>query len=178
MAILRMSLAVAVSLLLLCVAAFADPVEERCAEQLRKIGRAIADYRKAREKLPGTLGELVPGYLPGTKAIRCPMGRSEGTPGEEVGGDGTEGEFDYSYEMRGVVFDGMASPMGPLPPSDLPGRPWGTERNIMLWLRRYYGDRVPVARCVHHGSKIAPRAPQPHARRTRLPGGDRVEDRR
>ena len=87
----------------------------------------------------------MPGYLPDAAALRCPSLTT---------GDGPAG---YSYRMGSAVAGGLASPPGPAPPSDIPGASWGTERNVTLWLRRFYGNRVPVVRCEHHGSRLAPR---------------------
>jgi thiol-disulfide isomerase/thioredoxin len=122
-----------------------DPGVGRCADRLRTIGRALESYRRDRGKRPDTLAELVPAYLPDAAALRCPSSTT---------GDGPAGD---SYRMGGEVSGGLAAPPGPAPPSDIPGASWGTERNVTLWLRRFYGDRVPVVRCAHHGSRQAPR---------------------
>ncbi len=155
MSILHPSLLMIVSLVGAC--AHVDPQDDRCAAQLRKLGVAINAYRRDRGGLPDRLSSLVPAYIPDSALLHCPEAQLEKAAGGEAVGIGSNASLGYSYEMRGVVFDGMASPPGPIPTSDLPGKAWGSERNINLWLRRYYGDRVPVARCPHHGSKIAPR---------------------
>ncbi len=102
------------------------------------------------------LSDLVPRYLPERASLRCPADHSEnGEPGYNGHAD-PRGGVSYSYELSGAPSGGMAIPPGPPPESDIPGKPWGTERNIRLWLRRFYGDRPPIVRCLHHSDKEGP----------------------
>src|SRR5262249_49060982 len=107
-------------------------------------------------RFPDCLSELVPKFLHDRSSLRCPVDRSRaGEPGFNGHAD-SQGGVSYSYELSGESSGGMAIPPGPPPPSDLPGKPWGTHRNVRLWLRRYYGDRPPIVRCLHHSDRDGP----------------------
>jgi thiol-disulfide isomerase/thioredoxin len=113
------------------------------------INKAIVAYKKAEGHLPDSLSSLVPDYL-SAKDLRCPADRSmAGDPGHDGHAD-PAGGVSYSYETSNAVSGGMAIPPGPPPESDLPGKSWGSERNVRLWLRKFYGDRPPMVRCLHH----------------------------
>ncbi len=62
----------------------------------------------------------------------------------------------YSYEPSNVRSGGMAIPPGPSPESDNPGALCGSHRNVRLWLRKFYADRPPIVRCLHHPDKDEP----------------------
>ena len=127
-----------------------------CRQRLAEIGRAILLYKLAAGRMPDELGELVPEYLPGRAALRCPADRSAGGEPGYGGHADPHGGVSYSYECNGTPSGGMAIPPGPPPDSDIPGKAWGTERNVRLWLRRFYGDRPPVVRCLHHADRDGP----------------------
>ncbi len=94
----------------------------------------------------------MPAYLPDAGALRCP------SAGAAPGAAGREDRWAYAYRLGGAASGGLAVPPGLPPPPDIPGTGWGSERNVTLWLRRFYGDRVPIVRCEHHGSRTEPRA--------------------
>ncbi|MGO9468736.1 MAG: redoxin domain-containing protein [Isosphaeraceae bacterium] len=127
-----------------------------CRQRLGEIGRAITAHNRAVGRLPDALSALVPGYVPDKSSLRCPADRSaSGEPGYGGHSD-PQGGVSYSYETSGAPSGGLAIPPGPPPESDIPGKAWGTERNVRLWLRRYYGDRPPIVRCLHHADKDGP----------------------
>jgi thiol-disulfide isomerase/thioredoxin len=127
-----------------------------CRDLMRGIGRAIVTHKQAEGRFPDALSDLVPKYLPARNSLRCPADRSErGEPG--FGGHADpRGGVSYSYEISSAPSGGMAIPPGRPPASDIPGKPWGTERNVRLWLQRFYGNRVPVVRCLHHSDRDGP----------------------
>jgi len=134
-----------------------DSDRNRCTERLQAISRAIETYRHDQGKLPDHLSSLVPRHFPSMAALHCPADRSAGSPGNEEGHADPTGLVSYSYEMRLIESGGLSSPPGPAPMSDIPGKSWGSERNVMLWLKRFYGNWVPVVRCYHHKTPAGPR---------------------
>lgn len=128
-----------------------DADRTRCEASLKGIGRALDSYRAEHRQYPDKLTDLVPKYLPERKALLCPADTTGGTPGSGFGHRDPKGDVSYSYELNNAVANGTASPLGNPPPSDLGGAGgWGTERNVQLWLKAFYGDRVPSVRCFHH----------------------------
>lgn len=127
-----------------------DHARHECRMKLDgKIYQAINAYKKAEGQLPDSLSALVPDYL-SKNALRCPADRSKnGEPGFD-GHPDPAGGVSYSYEVSNAVSGGIAIPPGKPPESDLPDKAWGTERNVRLWLRKFYGDRPPIVRCLHH----------------------------
>jgi thiol-disulfide isomerase/thioredoxin len=123
---------------------------DTCAAHLRELGRALRAYQVDEGRLPDRLSALLPGYLPDAEMLHCPLDRTAGEPGDSEGHADRSRPTSYSYEARAEPSNGLSDPPGAPPESDLPGRPWGTERNLTLWLRRFYGDAVPIVRCYHH----------------------------
>jgi tetratricopeptide (TPR) repeat protein len=116
-----------------------------CVQNLRSIGRALADYRnKHDDGLPDRLQDLYPKYLKNKTAFHCPADDSEGRPvfrPIEAG----EMPISYLYEMIAEP-DGSGSDMlGPSPTTKNP-----TWREVKMCQRNWFGDRVPVVRCHHH----------------------------
>jgi thiol-disulfide isomerase/thioredoxin len=127
-----------------------------CTANLAKIREALLKHLTAKGSYPNALSALVPKYLPDKSAVRCAGDRSNnGDPGQGGHAD-PAGGVSYSYEISDAPSGGMAIPPGPPPRSDLTSKPWGTERNVRLWLRRFYGDRPPIVRCLHHRDAEGP----------------------
>ncbi len=133
-----------------------DALAAACRQRMREIGRAIIAHQRTVGRLPDALSALVPAYLPDKSSLRCPADHSaDAEPGYNGHAD-PQGGVSYSHETSGTPSGGMAIPPGSPPESDIPGKPWGTERNVRLWLRRFYGDRPPIVRCFHHSDKDGP----------------------
>ncbi len=127
-----------------------------CVDHLQNIDRAIDAHKKAEGRLPDSLSALVPKYLPRKSDLRCSSDRSKGgDPGFEGYAD-PSGGVSYTYEANNAPSGGVALPPGQAPLSDLPGKPWGTQRNVRSWLRKFYGDRPPIVRCLHHSDEDGP----------------------
>jgi thiol-disulfide isomerase/thioredoxin len=127
-----------------------------CQQRIFQIRESLTAYNRAAGRFPDSLSDLVPKFLPDQSSLRCPADRSRAAEPGFNGHADPRGGVSYSYEISGAPSGGMAIPPGPPPPSDLPGRPWGTERNVRLWLRHFYGDRPPIVRCLHHSNREGP----------------------
>jgi hypothetical protein len=137
--------------LIIPTSAYADAAAiETCKQHLRQLHHALLAYQHDHNRLPDALSDLVPRYVSQKSLLHCPDDHTPGEPGHEEGIGDPKQPVSYSYEMSARSSNGLADPFGTPPPTDIPGKPWGSERNLNLWQRRYFGDRVPVVRCYHH----------------------------
>jgi len=108
-----------------------------CVENLRKIYAAIRKYEKDKGKEPDWLSALIPGYLD-EKTLLCPNDASHNSrfyPDPKLA-------CSYCWEFSS----------SPVPPS------WDPTGRMLCrdWKKRqvkFFGDIVPMLRCLHHGSK-------------------------
>lgn len=127
--------------------------KKTCLQHLHTLYRAIIAYKEHNAKLPGHLSDLAPQYLAAGN-LQCPAER----PIDRRRANGkSASDGSYTYEMRSDPFQGLSDPLGKFPGSDLPGQPWGTYRHVNMYYRTFFGDRVPMVRCVHHNAPgVAP----------------------
>jgi tetratricopeptide (TPR) repeat protein len=109
-----------------------------CAANLRTIYEAIKKYERDKGKLPDWLSDLVPDYL-NKEALLCPDDPDYTTiwyPDPKL-------PCSYSYEFSparaGTQYTGGR---------DIGCREWKTQQ------LKFFGDVVPVVRCVHHSPEL------------------------
>lgn len=109
-----------------------------CATKLRSIYAAIKKYEKDKGKLPDWLSDLVPDYL-SKESLLCPDDPEYTTiwyPDPKL-------PCSYSYEFSparaGTQYTGGR---------DITCREWKTQQ------LKFFGDVVPVVRCVHHSPEL------------------------
>jgi AhpC/TSA family len=125
-----------------------------CTHHLRTISRALAAYRRDKGAFPPYLSDLYPRYLSDQRLFHCPADRSPGNPGnKEVVAD-PKLPISYVYTMSIGRPRSYGWALGPLK------NVW-SHRSFTLAQRFYFGERVPVVRCLHHlAGTLAGHAPQ------------------
>ena len=109
-----------------------------CAGNLRKIHAAIKRYEKDKGRLPHWLSDLVPDYL-ASETLFCPDDPDHAT----IWYPDPEFPHSYSYEFSparaGTQYTGGR---------DITCREWKTQQ------LKFFGNVVPVVRCVHHSPEL------------------------
>jgi CubicO group peptidase (beta-lactamase class C family) len=122
---------------------------EQCTRQLQAIGRALAAYECHHGKLPPHLSSLYPEYVTDKAIFHCPADPSMGSPGEDWAPVDPKLPISYLYEMStDPAPEAWINQQGLGSRQPGPGATWG---DFKLLDRRYFGDRVPVVSCWHHG---------------------------
>ncbi|MFH1920030.1 MAG: hypothetical protein ABIP48_09115 [Planctomycetota bacterium] len=120
--------------------------KEMCTANLRKIGKAIEQYKNDHGDVPDGFADLYPDYLQNTDLLLCPADHSGGKPLE--GAKDPKTRCSYAY-MFGPGTEGVSGLDVELP-VDWPaqeGMTWKDARKLQL---EYFGSVVPTTRCVHH----------------------------
>jgi thiol-disulfide isomerase/thioredoxin len=108
-----------------------------CRENLKNISQALKRFQTATGRLPDQLHDLHPEFLARPDVLRCPADPSPAAP------------VSYAYEFSADPSPGLGRPLGPFPKPDS-GDGWGSQRHVGLHQRTFFGDQVPVVRCLHH----------------------------
>jgi hypothetical protein len=108
-----------------------------CAENLRKIHRALEQYKKDKGKLPDWLCDLVPKYL-SQETLFCPNDPDHTSPSWAFPDPKLRCSYCYEYSpakapSHWVAVGGMRM------------------RDLKDLERRFFGEVVPIVRCFHHG---------------------------
>jgi tetratricopeptide (TPR) repeat protein len=129
------------------LAAQAAPADAmaRCTGQLHVISRALAAYQRDKGDLPPHLSDLYPKYLRNKGLLHCPADRTPGKVGLQWVPADPRLPVSYFYHTSMDRWNPTGTLLGP-PPTE-PGK---TRRQILAAQAVYFGERVPVVRCLHH----------------------------
>jgi peroxiredoxin len=125
--------------------------------RLQTIHKALIAYEKEHKQWPDHLSDLVPDFLPDKEALRDPADAGSGSIGSDQAFTDPEFRVSYSYERNARISNGLAGPLGPFPPPDV-GDMWGTWRHVNGHQEYFWGDQVPLVRCLLHRPAEAERA--------------------
>jgi peroxiredoxin len=114
-----------------------------CTHHLMAISHALAAYRRDNGAFPPYLSDLYPKYLPDRALLHCPADRSPGSPGDKDVAADPKLPISYIYDMSIGRPRTWGWVLGPLKSAS-------NHREFTLAQRVYFGERVPVVRCVHH----------------------------
>lgn len=126
-----------------------DPVKV-CSEQMKVIHQALIAYEAKHHRWPDHLSDLVPDFLPSQAMLRDPADPGTGGLGSDLAHQDPKFRVSYSYERCADVSNGLSSPVGRFPESDLPDRAWGSWRHVNGHQETFFGDQVPLLRCFFH----------------------------
>ncbi len=124
--------------------------KEMCTANLRRIGRAIEQYKNDHVDVPDGLAGLFPNYLQDTTVLLCPADQSGGRP--LAGAEDPETRCGYSYMFN--LGTQRASGLDVALPVDFPAREgmtWKDARKLQL---EYFGPVVPIVQCRHHSQRM------------------------
>jgi len=122
--------------------------KKACMENLNAIGKAIDAYRADHEgEIPNWLSELYPKYLQDPKILLCPADETGGTPAGAIAYKEPKMPCSYLYDFNPLKYSGGLSLFDKNPPESY------TYREGKRLQLKYFGHRVPVVRCSHHGAQ-------------------------
>jgi peroxiredoxin len=125
-----------------------------CTRHLQTISRALAAYRREKGAFPPYLSDLYPRYLSDQRLFHCPADRSPGSPGTTEAAADPELRISYIYDMSVGRPRSYGWALGPV-------KNVSSHRSFTLAQRVYFGERVPVVRCLHHlAGTLAGHAPR------------------
>ncbi len=124
--------------------------KEMCTENLRRIGKAIEQYKKDHGDVPNWLSDLVPDYLPDASLLLCPADETNRTA--FYGPDDPKTPCSYLYTFNPETFKGLTRLMPVAIPEEERIRTWKTIKQLHM---KYYGGVVPIVSCAHQEPTLA-----------------------
>jgi peroxiredoxin len=120
-----------------------------CTRQMEQLGQALQKYERERGHWPDQLSDLYPKYVSDRALFHCPADPTAGSPGRDYAHKDPIMPVSYSYDLNTDESNGLPTPQGKFPKPDR-GNAWGSNRNVTLGQRAFFGDQVPILRCFHH----------------------------
>jgi len=124
--------------------------KEMCTENLRTIGKAIAQYKNDHDDVPDGFADLFPDYLQDSNVLLCPADRSVQT--RPAGGEEPKMQCSYPY-LFGPGTQGVSGLEVALP-TDFPAREGMTWKGARKLQVEYYGEIVPIVECRRHDAPL------------------------
>ncbi len=117
--------------------------EKVCRTRLLLIYDAIQNYRKANQRLPDRLSDLLPRFLAAPEVLNCPTAAARGATSYDIAiyqqSEVTDTRTTYLYEFRTNTIPKIIS--------------GGSTRSMREWKQRQMGvlgSEVPIVRCMMH----------------------------
>jgi len=127
-----------------------EMAKEMCAANLRRIGKAIQQYKSDHDDVPDGFADLFPDYLQDSSVLVCPADRSGGKPLARAADPNMRCSYAYMFGPGTQAVNGYNVAL----PVDFPAREgmtWKDARKLQL---EYYGGMVPIVRCPHHSPRM------------------------